>query len=512
MNGKPSLLTGVLLCKLLIINQAYAQATEPCIDTDGDGYGWNGTETCRPSNVEISRLTNIKNASVSKDGRFVVHETTITDYYNKTILPDKVWLHDRDTNTTTPLHTDASGSELLTLNGVMSRDGRFVAYSGAPSEASPEAQGIYIYDINNNKTTELVAPYTNGNALKLRQLKISDDGSYIAYHTIGFPEIDTIHIVNRLTGDSVLASVDESGYPLDAILSQGIAMQAMSGDGRYLFTSKFVRSYTESGALVSTDYIYSFNVETGATTRILDFTDNVMNLTSSTDGKTIAFSSEDNTLVPNDTSGVYSSFLGYNYSRDDAFVYELETSKLTRVSVDSSGNEAADDGPSLNPQISADGRYVSFESYTNLDTSAGDCDYIYCEYIHDRDTGKTTRLNDLSGLAISENGTLVQYSATSQDVYSFVMPSTSMQCIDSNGDGYGWNGVETCIPDPIPPVINPNCDYSSANQFGGWGWNAIEQKSCKPLIVVPPTPTQCVDTDGDGYGWNGIETCDPLAN
>ena len=48
------------------------------------------------------------------------------------------------------------------------------------------------------------------------------------------------------------------------------------------------------------------------------------------------------------------------------------------------------------------------------------------------------------------------------------------ECVDSDGDGYGWDGTQTCEPDP-PPVLFPN--------------------------------GACVDLDGDGWGFNGVETC-----
>lgn len=41
------------------------------------------------------------------------------------------------------------------------------------------------------------------------------------------------------------------------------------------------------------------------------------------------------------------------------------------------------------------------------------------------------------------------------------------------------------------------CDYISANVNGGWGWNPITRMSCGP----------CVDWDGDGWGWDGMNSC-----
>jgi len=85
------------------------------------------------------------------------------------------------------------------------------------------------------------------------------------------------------------------------------------------------------------------------------------------------------------------------------------------------------------------------------------------------------------------------------------------QCIDSDGDGYGWNGSETCTPATSSPTLNSGCDYSDANLYGGWGWNTETNQSCAPLEEPsdPAQAVQCIDTDGDGYGWNGVASCIP---
>ena len=87
-------------------------------------------------------------------------------------------------------------------------------------------------------------------------------------------------------------------------------------------------------------------------------------------------------------------------------------------------------------------------------------------------------------------------------------------CIDSDGDGFGWNGFETCDPtesesDQTVPVSPIACIDTDGD---GFGWNGFE--TCDPTEsesdqTVPVSPSACIDTDGDGFGWNGFETCDP---
>ncbi len=77
-------------------------------------------------------------------------------------------------------------------------------------------------------------------------------------------------------------------------------------------------------------------------------------------------------------------------------------------------------------------------------------------------------------------------------------------------DGWGWNSEtqESCPPLDTPVVndTSSNCDYSSADQHGGWGWDPVARQSCEPLSTETAV-TQCVDSDGDGWGWDGFESC-----
>ncbi len=74
----------------------------------------------------------------------------------------------------------------------------------------------------------------------------------------------------------------------------------------------------------------------------------------SADGRYVAFESQATNLVPGDTNQL-----------SDIFVKDRQTGAITRVSVRSDGNQAAD-GASVHPSISADGRYVAFESTATL--------------------------------------------------------------------------------------------------------------------------------------------------
>jgi Tol biopolymer transport system component len=130
------------------------------------------------------------------------------------------------------------------------------------------------------------------------------------------------------------------------------------------------------------------------------------------DGRFVAFAASSTNLVPDDTNGEV-----------DIFVHDRGTGTTERVSVASDGTQA--NNQSQDPSISADGRYVVFESWAdNLvvgDTNAGDDDPFSGSDIfwHDRETGETRRVSVSSegaqadswsaGAAISAGGKHVAF-------------------------------------------------------------------------------------------------------
>jgi Tol biopolymer transport system component len=132
----------------------------------------------------------------------------------------------------------------------------------------------------------------------------------------------------------------------------------------------------------------------------------------SANGRFVAFASVDE-LVPGDTNACF-----------DIFVHDRELLTTERVSVSSTGVEA--DAFSLFPSLSADGRFVSFQSYaTNL--VAGDTNGTYDIYVHDRllgttelvstSLGGTTGNSDSSGASsLSADGRWIVFESRASDL------------------------------------------------------------------------------------------------
>jgi cold shock CspA family protein len=134
------------------------------------------------------------------------------------------------------------------------------------------------------------------------------------------------------------------------------------------------------------------------------------------DGRFVAFESVATNLVVGDTNGA-----------SDVFVHDRQTGATTRVSVATGAVQAT--GGSFLPAISNDGRFVAFHSSaTNL--VAGDTNGGTDVFVHDRQTGETTRVSVATGggqstgsgqppdfaPALSEDGRFVAFESKSNDL------------------------------------------------------------------------------------------------
>lgn len=223
--------------------------------------------------------------------------------------------------------------------------------------------------------------------------------------------------------ETVRVSVDSLGVQADG----GSDAAAISGDGRFVsFTSVATNLVADDSNGLADIFVH--DRLTGETTRIsVDSEGNQAtgaSLTSdiSADGTIVAFAADAPNLVDGDTNGAR-----------DVFVQDRGTGQTTRVSVATNGDQS--NGISDSPSISADGRYVAFRSsasnFADPDTgSAFDFDI----FIHDRVTGETTRVSEAPGGAeANDNSQNPSISADGRFV-AFESLATNLVPGDINGD------------------------------------------------------------------------------
>jgi Tol biopolymer transport system component len=140
----------------------------------------------------------------------------------------------------------------------------------------------------------------------------------------------------------------------------------------------------------------------------------------SADGRFVAFESAASVLVPGDTNGVV-----------DVFVRDRQTGAIERVSVDSSGVQGND--ISIYPSISADGRYVAFLSAAS-NLVAGDTNGVLDMFVHDRQTGVTERVS-VDSVGTQGDGSCFSPPAMSADGRYVVFESSATNLVpgDTNG-------------------------------------------------------------------------------
>jgi Tol biopolymer transport system component len=137
------------------------------------------------------------------------------------------------------------------------------------------------------------------------------------------------------------------------------------------------------------------------------------------DGSVVAFESFADNLVSGDTNGT-----------SDIFVRDRVSGRTSRVSVDSDGLQGNEGSSS--PSISADGRFVAFAS----DATAlvpGDHNRAGDVFVHDRKTGKTTRMSVASDGKPGNGASFSPQISADGRFVAFVSEATNLVRGDTNG-------------------------------------------------------------------------------
>lgn len=137
----------------------------------------------------------------------------------------------------------------------------------------------------------------------------------------------------------------------------------------------------------------------------------------SADGRFVVFESEAGNLVDGDTNGL-----------GDVFLRDRQLSLTTRVSVDSSGGQASGGAPA----VSANGRYVAFESGAN-NLVGGDTNNFTDIFVKDMQSGAVTRASlDSSGAQANSDSSAPSISGDGRYV-AFVSDASNLVAGDTNG-------------------------------------------------------------------------------
>jgi Tol biopolymer transport system component len=309
----------------------------------------------------------------------------------------------------------------------ISADGRFAAFYSDASNLvagdSNRARDVFVRDVQTGETSRVSVD--NGGAEANEdsfEPAISADGRFVAFSSAATNlvagdsnDANDVFVRDRQENTTTRVSLAPGG----ANANGGSDSPSISGDGRLVAFTSAATNLVDGDTNDQRD-AFVFDRQTGVTTRaslsstgeqpILDsFTPEL-----SADGRFLVFTSFAANLVsPDDNEG------------SDVFVRDLQANTTTRVSEYPGGFLV--DGDSQRPSISADGRYIAFDSDAwNL--VWGDTNDAFDVFVHDRQTGAMNRVSvDDSGLqsdgssfrpALSGDGRYVAYYSEAANLVS----------------------------------------------------------------------------------------------
>jgi hypothetical protein len=139
------------------------------------------------------------------------------------------------------------------------------------------------------------------------------------------------------------------------------------------------------------------------------------------DGRYVAFESSASNLVSGDTNG-----------RSDIFLHDRQTGQTTRVSLSNAGGQGNSD--SRGAQLNGDGRFIAFHSVaSNLVSGADANGNAFDVFLRDRQTGTTTRVSRSSDGTQANNHTFVR--GMSADARFVLMSSTATNLVSGDTNG-----------------------------------------------------------------------------
>jgi len=353
------------------------------------------------SNMTTNRLTLVlpqvnatsAAATLSGNGRyFAFTSSTPLASTDTSIGNDDIYLYDLQTGAVKHVSTPATG----TLGGVsdapvISFDGNSIVFENT------QPRGLTTLQVKNMTTGEIavVSADATGAAAdgKSWDASMSADGNYVAFTSaatnlsvLDNNKKEDIFVKNMADGSVVNVSVNENGIQANA----ASANASISADGSaVVFNSKATNLFKDTSNGLDRVYFKQLVddtlvlASTNASGKLAN--GDSYNAAVSSNGRYVVFTSKATNLADADFT-----------SNADVYLKDMQTGKVTLVSSDANG--IGKGGESDNAAISADGRYVMFESTADL--VPGDGDGKLDVFMKDTATGAITRLS-----APSANGT-----------------------------------------------------------------------------------------------------------
>ncbi len=371
---------------------------------------------------------------LSADGRYAVVLSTSTNLFPGMTKADggdsDLYLRDRTAGTTT-LMSHNFGSATTTGNHQsqspsLSDDGAYAAYESyastlvSGSDVGPPFGDLDIFLFDRAAGTNTLVSHTDGAATTAAQgpsdhAKISAGGGYVAFANQGGTLVSgltdpnsgrDIYLFSRATGQNVLVSRTSSSATTAGNAPSDLP--SISADGGFVAFLSAASDLVAGQVQNNADYNVFLYDRAAGTTALVSHTSSSTTATGnagvsinslpsliaptvSADGAYVVFASPATDLI----AGQFDGNAGL-----DVFLWERASGAITLVSHANGSAFTTGNSVSDSPVISADGRYVAYESAaTNLVPFQTDANGDYDVFLWDRVTGMTVLVSHVPGAA-----------------------------------------------------------------------------------------------------------------
>jgi Tol biopolymer transport system component len=255
---------------------------------------------------------------------------------------------------------------------------------------------------------------------------ISASGRFVAFSSVATNLVhgDTNHVRDVFVRDRKAGKTRRVSLSSAGAQGHGDSFHpSISANGRFVAFQSLARNLVRGDTNHCRD-IFVRDRRTGKTRRVslssagAQGNDGSRNPSISADARIVAFESEAKNLVRGDTNHA-----------SDIFVRDRETGKTRRVSLGLAGAQA--NGRSFNPSISANGRFVAFESGAK-NLVRGDTNHRIDIFVRDRKKGKTTRVSVSSTGAQGNNTSFAPSISSFGRFVAFESSATNLVRTDTN--------------------------------------------------------------------------------
>ena len=332
--------------------------------------------------------------AISTDGRFIAFSSQASNLVDQDTNGSRdIFVHDRDTGITRRVSVAADGTQGNGSSGqpAISANGRFVAFFSMATNLVPGDTNltgdVFLHELETGLTrrVSVASGGVQGNGFSSTP-SISGDGRFIAFESSASNLVagDNNNNTDVFVHDRIEGSTQGAWANPPTLENLPGGAPEISADGLVVAFAVHLQDWASDDAQGRSQFLVH-DIIKGVTEPAAGdpgngFGEGTAGVPSlNADGSWVALRSNAANLVTGDTNRV-----------DDVFVVGRELGSIQRVSVDTGGNQG--NGASGEPSVSGDGRFVAFWSEAS-NLVSGDINGTGDVFVRDRQTAETRRIS-----------------------------------------------------------------------------------------------------------------------